>query len=357
MTAQTEISNVTAREWFARGRRVPYDRRAKEILRSVVETDSPDVVHVFRRIEKDATLGSGAVWTSYLPGWPDGSFGWAKVDQHLSGVNVGPRLFVEYVGHGESDKPGDYPYGTMERADLVEALWKDQGIKSTFIVGFDYSSIVALELLSRQLDLREKGLEPSTSIDGVLLINGGLFVDAHTHPWFTTPVLKSPIGGLVTSLAQRSKFAFGELMRSLWSKNYHVTPEELGELFDAIGRRNGVFALSKSAGFVDGHKRNAERWDLGRIFHASKDTVSFHIVGSEEDPFEGRQAVAARKRLGAFGLDVRILPGGHLTTSEHPDLLAKIIQEVVLPRDRDLDVANLQATRGATANIGGGLVL
>ena len=357
MTAQTEISKVTAREWFALGNRVSYNRRTKKILRPGDTTDSPDIVRVHRRIAKDAMQGGDAVWTSFLPGWPDGSFGWAKVDQHLGSANVGPRLFVEYVGHGESDKPGDYPYGTMERADLVEAIWKDQGIKSTFIVGFDYSSIVALELLSRQLDLREKGLEPSTSIDGVLLINGGLFVDAHTHPWFTTPVIKSPIGGLVTSLAQRSKFAFGELMRSLWSKDYHVTPEELGELFDAIGRRNGVFALSKSAGFVDGHKRNAERWDLGRIFHASKDTVSFHIVGSEEDPFEGRQAVAARKRLGAFGLDVRILPGGHLTTSEHPDLLAKIIQEVVLPRDRDLDVANLQATRGATANIGGGLVL
>jgi len=160
-----------------------------------------------------------------------------------------------------------------------------------------------------------------------LLINGGLFVDAHTHPWFTTPVLKSPIGGLVTSLAQRSRFAFAELMKPLWSKDYEVSPEEIDELRDAIGRRNGVATLSKSAGFVDQHKRNAERWDLGRLFHALKDTVSFHIVGSKDDPFEWRQAVAARERLGAKGLDVRILPGGHLMTSEHPELLAQIIQE------------------------------
>ena len=61
-----------------------------------------------------------------------------------------PKIFVEYVGHGDSDKPTDHPYGTVERADLVEAFWKAEGIKSTFIVGFDYSSIVALELLSRQ---------------------------------------------------------------------------------------------------------------------------------------------------------------------------------------------------------------
>ena len=252
----------------------------------------------------------------------------AKVDQHLAGTRIGPRLFVEYVGHGDSDKPGDYPYGTMERADLVEALWQAEGVTLTFIVGFDYSSIVALELLSRQQDRRAKGAELTTRIEGVLLINGGLFVDAHTHPWFTTPVLKSPIGGLVTSLAQRSKFAFGELMKPLWSKDYRVSSEEIDQLYDAVGRRNGVAALSKSAGFVDQHKRNAERWDLGRVFPASRDAVSFHIVGSEDDPFEGRQAAAARERLGAYGLDVRILPGGHLTTSEHPELLAQIIQEV-----------------------------
>ena len=107
-----------------------------------------------------------------------------------------------------------------------------------------------------------------------------------------------------------------------------MTSEEINELHAAISRRNGVYALSKSADFVDQHKRNSERWDLGRIFHASRDVVSFHVVGSEDDPIEGRQAVAARERLGGYGLDVRILPGGHLSTSEHPDLLAQIIEEV-----------------------------
>ncbi len=57
--------------------------------------------------------------------------------------------------------------------------------------------------------------------------------------------------------------------------------------------------------------------------------MSFHVVGSEDDPIEGRQAVTAQERLGAYGIDVRILPGGHLSTSEHPDLLAQIIQDVV----------------------------
>src|SRR5215831_15806717 len=34
-----------------------------------------------------------------------------------------PKLFVEYVGMGDSDKPKDYAYSTAERTDLVEAIW------------------------------------------------------------------------------------------------------------------------------------------------------------------------------------------------------------------------------------------
>jgi hypothetical protein len=116
--------------------------------------------------------------------------------------------------------------------------------------------------------------------------------------------------------------------RPLWSKDFNVTSEEINELHAAIRRRNGVTAISKSADFVDHHKRNSERLNLERLFHASRGSVSFHVVGSEEDQIEGQQPVTARERLGAHGLDVRILPGGHLSTSEHPDLLAQIIQEV-----------------------------
>lgn len=333
-TSLKPVANTSAQEWFALGNRVSYDTRAKKILHHDGQNSSSDIVKVFRRVANKETRNENAVWASFLPGWPDGSFGWAKVDQQLSGEDIGPRLFVEYIGHGDSDKPAGYSYGTIERADLVEAQWEAEGISSTYIIAFDYSSIVALELLSRQIDRRDNGIDQTTKITGVLLINGGLFVDAHSHPWFTTPVLKSPVGGLVTSLAQRSKVAFRELMKPLWSKEYEVTSKEVDELFAAISRRNGVYALSKSADFVDQHKRNAKRWDLRRVFHASRNDVSFHIVGSEKDPFEGRQAVAARERLGAYGLDVRILPGGHLTTSEHPELLAQLIKELDLGKDR-----------------------
>jgi pimeloyl-ACP methyl ester carboxylesterase len=99
-------------------------------------------------------------------------------------------------------------------------------------------------------------------------------------------------------------------------------------LRDAILRRGGAAFMHRGAGFVDEHRRNAERWDLAAVVRELRDTVAFHVAGSEEDPFEPRQIVAARERLAPFGVDIRTFPGGHLTTAEHPELLADAIREL-----------------------------
>jgi hypothetical protein len=62
-----------------------------------------------------------------------------------------PKLFVEYVGMGDSDKPKDYPYSTAERTDLVEAIWRTHSVESTTLVAFDFSSLVVPEHLRRRL--------------------------------------------------------------------------------------------------------------------------------------------------------------------------------------------------------------
>ena len=317
---------ITAEEWFSLGARVPYDPAAKKIGRP---GKAADTLQVFERVVRGGGQNDVAVWTTFLPGFPDGSFGWSSVDQHLRGNEMLPKLFVEFVGQGDSDKPAEYPYGAMERADLVEALWEAEGIRSTFVVTFDYSSLVALELLSRQQERLDKGADLDCRIVGVLLVNGGLFADAHSHPLMTTPFLRSPLGPPFTWIAQRSASVLNQVLRPLFSKEYRVSSEELHEISEAIRRRDGVRFLSRAAGFRHEHQtKYAQRWDLRRLFLALQDSVSFHIVGSEGDQFEPNQIVKARERLGDQGLDIRMVPGGHLTTLEQPEQLARIIEEV-----------------------------
>jgi pimeloyl-ACP methyl ester carboxylesterase len=194
------------------------------------------------------------------------------------------------------------------------------------VVSFDYSSLPLLELLRRQQERNGQG----PTIDAVFIVNGGLFADCHSHPWDTTPMLKTPAGRATLWLGQHVPGVFEATLRAakLFSASYAVSPAEIADLCEAILRRNGAAFMHRAAGFVAEHRRNAERWDLAAIVRELGNTVAFHIAGSEEDPFESRQIVAARERLAPFDVDIRTFPGGHLTTFEHPSLLAEAIRDL-----------------------------
>ncbi len=317
---------VTAAEWFAGGRRIPYDPGSARVLTEEEAAAAPGALRVFERVggaERDAD----AVWLTMLPGFPDGSYGWAQVDRIL-GDGPGPRLYVEPVGQGDSDKPRDYRYSTIERANLVEALWRHHGVRRTVVATFDYTSLALLELLRRQQERTAAGDSAVPVITAVFMVNGGLFADAHTHPWQGTPLLRSPLGALAMRGWQRSQRAFdtGWQQARMYSRGYRPSPAELTELWAAITRRDGAMFAHNAAGFVGEHRRHAQRWDLAAIARDLDGMVAFYVGGSEEDPYEHRQIPAARERVPSA--QILTFPGGHLTTGEHPDLLAAAIRDI-----------------------------
>ena len=311
---RTERAWVTAEEWFAGGRRIWYHPESARVLTG----NEPGALQVFER-----TTGSGGAdttWLTLLPGFPDGSYGWAQVDRLLGD---GPRLYVEPVGQGDSDKPRNYPYSTLERADLVEALWRHHEVRRTVVVTFDYTSLALLEILRRRL---ERPGPPV--IAAVFMVNGGLFADRHTHPWQGTPLLRTPLGALGMRRAQGSARVFTAAMTQarMYSRGYRPTAEEQTELWSAVTRRDGAAFLHNAAGFVAEHRRHARRWDFAAIARELDGAIPFHIGGSTEDPYEHRQIPATRERVPRA--EIRTFPGGHLTTSEHPDLLAAAIRDI-----------------------------
>jgi pimeloyl-ACP methyl ester carboxylesterase len=317
-------SLVTAAEWFAGGQRIPYDPESACVVTEEQAAATVSGLRVFERVvAADQPEDEDTVWLTLLPGFPDGSYGWAGVDRML-GDGLGPRLYVEPVGQGDSDKPRGYRYSTVERADLVEALWRHHGVRRTVVIAFDYTAMALLELLRRQLDRTVA----TPAITAALMVNGGLFADAHTHPWWTTQVLRTPLGALWMQAAQRSPRVFdGTILRArLYSRGCWPAPAELAELRSAITRRDGAAFLHNAAGFVSEHRRLAQRWDLAAIARDLDGTVALYVGGSGEDAYEHKQLQAARARVPQA--EILTFPGGHLTTSEHPDLLAAAILDI-----------------------------
>jgi hypothetical protein len=81
---------VTAAEWFGRGQRIPYDPESSRVLTEEEAVATPGALRVFERVTA-AEQEADTVWLTLLPGFPDGSYGWAQVDRML-GDNLGPRL-------------------------------------------------------------------------------------------------------------------------------------------------------------------------------------------------------------------------------------------------------------------------
>jgi hypothetical protein len=123
---------------------------------------------------------------------------------------------------------------------------------------------------------------------------------------------------------QRSRRAFAPFFRPVFSRSYGVTAAEFEQAHRAIGRRGGIRVLPATAGFVDEHRQNAQRWDLARIAPELVGAVRLHVVGSSEDRFEARQLRLARERLGD-AVESTQLPGGHLATTEQPERLVELI--------------------------------
>src|SRR5262249_18961521 len=201
-------------------------------------------------------------------------------------------------------------YSTAERTDLVEVIWRDLSVQSTTLVAFDFSSLVVLEHLRRRLERAERG-EPAGGPDirGVFIFNGGVFTDGHSHPWYTTPILRR--------LPSRARRGLGRPFslfkrvpggKKMWSKDYHVTDTELREFHTAMDRHDGLFYLAAGAGFVADHKAQGDRLDFGRLFMAYRDQFPFLVGGSDEDPFEHRQVDLAQERFGKLGLQIERLP-------------------------------------------------
>ncbi|HEX3465821.1 MAG TPA: alpha/beta hydrolase [Candidatus Elarobacter sp.] len=311
--ATTVQSPVEA--WFAGGERVDVAIRSSDAR-------TPSTARGFVRHEGDLTHA-----VTFMPGYPDGSIGWSNVLPHLPDSQTMPKLFVEYLGMGDSDKPKNYRYSTAERTDLVEELWRHFGVASTTLVAFDFSSLVVLEHLQRRLERAERGLpEGGPAIRGVFIFNGGLFTDGHSHPWYTTPVLRRLPDRARRGLG-RSFRMFKMLAGVMWSKSYRVSDAEVRAVYDAMDRHDGLFYLAAAAGFVADHKAQGDRLDFARLFAAYRDRFPFVVGGSDEDPFEKRQVVLAQERLGAQGLRTVRLPGGHLTTNEQPAALAQLVAD------------------------------
>ena len=170
----------SAQAWFAGGERIGYDPNA----RAIVQTPE-------RRAQSVPEAGRRSRSRCLLP---------PRISRWLLRMGEGSALSAEWRRYAEA-LPRLRRNGRQRQAQGLR-LFNRRAYGScrsdlarfrrpTTLVAFDFSSLVVLEHLRRRLQRAQRGKPAGApDIHGVFIFNGGLFTDGHSHPWYTTPMLR-----------------------------------------------------------------------------------------------------------------------------------------------------------------------
>jgi pimeloyl-ACP methyl ester carboxylesterase len=243
-----------------------------------------------------------------LHGYPSSSHDWAKVAPILAERHS--LLMPDFLGFGASEKPADHDYTLHEQADLVEALWDQEGIGETVLVAHDYAVSVAQELLARASEGR---LE--VEIGSLHLLNGGLYPDLH-RPQPIQEALLDPEQGPQISAAITEEL-FAKALEPTFADGYDLAGDAAA-IWRANSRDDGHRISHRLIRYIADRRQHAERW-VGAL-EATPVPLSF--VWGMLDPVSGaHMAERIRERLPDAGF-LALDDVGHWPQLEAPDRVA-----------------------------------
>jgi len=218
---------TTVSEWWDAGERVPAGGRELFVRR----------------------IGEGPHMT-LLHGFPSSSHDWHKVAPALAERHA--LLMPDFLGFGASDKPDDHDYSLNEQADLVEELWRQDGVTATVLVGHDYAVSVVQELLARRAD---GGL--SAELSAVHLLNGGLYPDVHRPQPIQLALLDPEQGPALSALANEELFVTG--LEPTFPEGYDAAADSAA-IWQAVSRSDGHLISYRLIRYLTDREQNADRW-------------------------------------------------------------------------------------------------
>ena len=254
------------------------------------------------------TSGSGP-WLTLLHGFPTSSWDWAKVAPTLE--RRFRLLCFDLLGFGDSEKPRRHRYTIFEQADLAEQLWRRFRIAETGLVGHDYGSTVAQELLARAT-----ARTLSAQLTSVVLLNAAVY--AHlARPLLVQRLLATPLIGHLVARTTSGRL-FARSLSSVFSERHPITSEELAAHWLILQRRGGTRPILPGiASYMRERRVNATRWESA--LEGCDRPLSF--VWGMADPRSGAH-VADHVRARVPGARFTALEGvGHYPQLEVPDLV------------------------------------
>jgi pimeloyl-ACP methyl ester carboxylesterase len=247
-------------------------------------------------------FGDGPSMT-LLHGLPSSSHEWHKLTPALATEH---RLLVpDLLGFGASAKPADHRYSLFEQADLVEALWRRQGVRSTVLVAHDYAATIAQELLARRSEARL-----DVTLERVHLSNAGLYPDLHRPEPIQTALLDPEQGPrLVAQLTEEQWLA---ALRPTFAPHYDAA-QDARDMWREVTHGGNV--LHRLMHYMPERRENAERW-VGAL---ETTDVPLSFAWGMLDPISGAHMAERIRQRRPDAPFVALDDVGHWPVLEAPD--------------------------------------
>ncbi|MDX1667502.1 MAG: alpha/beta hydrolase [Saprospiraceae bacterium] len=260
--------------------------------------------------------GENKPYLCILHGYPSCSYDYHRV---LPALAAHFHVVVhDQPGFGLSGKPEDYSYSLIEQADAALLLWKELGIEEAYLLGHDYGTSVATEIIAR----RNYGWEP-VRIKAALLGNGSILIGMANLRLIQLLLRNRYLGPLVARLSNRT--IFNRNMKRLWADPGLVDSEELEVLWQMLNHHNGRRVLPNITRYLFEREKFWHRW-VGGLYRTS---LPIKILWAEEDPVAVVE-MAYELHEHIAGSELKLLPDiGHYPMLEAPEKWANAVIEML----------------------------
>ncbi|MBZ9652885.1 alpha/beta fold hydrolase [Psychroflexus montanilacus] len=231
-----------------------------------------------------------------LHGFLENSSMWTRLQEELSKTHKVYAL--DLPGHGETEAIG-YIHTMEDYAALVLAFAEDQKLETFSLVGHSMGGYVALALAELASDKIKK----------LILLNSSSLADSE---------VKQKERNRAIGMIQKYPEAFIRM-----AVKHLFLPKDQKRLSAEIDTAILEAKKCSQQGIINTLNGMRERKDRTKVL-TNISSKSLIILGKEDKviDFEKTKAIAEEA-----GIELEILPGGHMSYIEHPDLLLKTVQE------------------------------
>jgi pimeloyl-ACP methyl ester carboxylesterase len=270
---------------------------------------------------RQAAGGGAGPHLLLVHGLPTASWDYHRL-WHALETRCASLLAPDMLGFGWSDKPKGHAYSILEHADMHEALLRAHGITRYTMIAHDYGVTVAQELLARHAE-REAAGDASLRLEGVCLLNGGLFPETH-RPLLIQRLMLSPVGPLLSRVLNFR--AFARSFSSVFGAETQPSKRELEEFWQLILHNDGKREFYRLFHYIPERRQRRERW----VKALCESKLPRLLVNGPVDPVSGAHMVERYRAL-VPNPDVVLLPGiGHYPHVEDAPGVLRALEKLLI---------------------------